>query len=45
MTPRQVAVIYAGIDHSGICFYEGNPRKEHTEGSIVGNSFLLGVLF
>lgn len=41
MTPRQVAVVYAGIGHSGICFYEGSPRKEHAEGSIVDNSFLV----
>ena len=42
---KQAAVIYVGIDCSGIYFHKVKPRKEHAKGSIVNNSFSLGALF
>lgn len=39
LQPGEAVVIYSGIDSSGVCFYEGIRNREHTEGSIVANSF------
>lgn len=39
LQPGEAVIIYSGIDRSGVYFYEGSPNREHTEGSIVGNSF------